>query len=234
MDTLVWLPMKTVINRAGVDWKSRLPDLQRKVAMAVLQSGDPKAAQRILLRKPIVLPDGTLKANLDFTDIMQNPPKGVGPAGTHDPVAGVDGGRLVTFNHGGRGFLVSYQSQSYERLTEHLGDYDDDPEAHDAVYDELGTRYREAIVGAADYLLAPHRRNVKPRQYVRDLEVLRTKVLDEKPSVWDIADVIQDETAFYTTEPGDIWLDAVVFDASIFEEWADGVLGNDGDDWMMV
>lgn len=203
--------------------------------MALLHLGKHREAREIMARKPIVLPDGTLKANLDFTDIMGDPPKGVGPAGTHDPVAGVDGTlQLVTFNHGGRGFLVSHQSQSYERLTEHLGDYDDDPEGHDAVYDELGSNYREAIVGAADYLLAPHRRNVKPRQYVRDLEVLRTKILDEEPSVWDIADVIQNETAFYTTEPGDIWLDAVVFDAGIFEKWADGVLGNDSDDWMIV
>ncbi|MDA8580354.1 hypothetical protein N9L01_00135 [bacterium] len=228
------MDMGSVINRAEVDGKSRLPALQRKVAMALLESGDPKGAQYVLRRKPIVLPDGTLKANLDFTDIEGDPPKGVGPAGTHNAVAGVDRGQLVAFNHSSRGFLVSYQSTSYKRLTKHLGDYDDDPEAHDAVYDELGSRYREAILGAADYLLAPHRRHVFPRQYVRDLEVLRTTILDGEPSVWNIADVIQDETAFYTTEPGDIWLDAVVFDASIFEEWADGVLGTDGDDWMMV
>ncbi len=226
---------RAVINRhVGSARKISIPGLQAKVAAALQHLGKNKEALEILLRDPLVMEDGSIKANLDFTDIMGDPPNGVGPAGTHKPVAGVDEGQLVSFEHGGRGFLVSYKSPSYERLTEHLGDYDEDPEAHDAVYDELGSRYREAILGAADYLLAPHRRHVFPRQYVRDLEFLRTTILDRQPSVWDIADVIQDETAFYTTEPGDTWLDAVVFDASIFEKWADGVLGTDGDDGMMV
>ena len=122
------VPLDSVINRAEVDWKSRLPALQRKVAMALLESGDPKAAQEILLRKPIVLPDGTLKANLDFMDL----PGEINNVGNHEAVAEVDRDGYLRDDHPERisgGVLVSHQSQSYDRLTDHLGDYDDDPEA---------------------------------------------------------------------------------------------------------
>ena len=229
-------PMDSVINRAEVDWKSRLPALQRKVAMAVLESGDPRGAQEILLRKPIVLPDGTLKANLDFMDL----PREINEVGNHEAVVEVDRDGYLRDDHPERisgGVLVSYQSQSYERLTDHLGDYEDDSEAHDAIYDELAYTYRRAITGAADSVLSNYRNWYPPRvptQYADDLEILATTLNDEEPSLWDIADVIKHKTAFYTTEPGEIWVDAIVVDAGYFDRWADGVLGTDGDDWMMV
>ena len=230
--------MRTVINRAEVDWKSRLPALQRKVAMAVLQSGDPKGAQEILLRKPIVLPDGTLKANLDFMDMRDQ----INLVGSHEAVSEVDRDGYLMDARPQRiddGVLVSFQSKSYERLTEHLGDYEDDPEAHDAIYDELAYTYRRAITGAVEALLHPQvKPNLEiiglPTRYADDLEVLATTLNNEEPSLWEIADVIKNKTAFYTTEPGEVWVDAIVVDGGYFERWADGVLGNDGDDWMMV
>lgn len=225
------MDMGSVINRAEVDWKSRLPALQRKVAMALLESGDPKGAQRILLRKPIVLPDGTLKANLDFMDL----PIEINNVGNHEAVVDTNEDGFIIDEHPERisgGVLVSYQTRSYERLTEHLGDYEDDPEAHDAIYDELAYIYRRTITGATDTVLDNHRN--LPARYAEDLEILATTLANEEPSLWDMADVIKNKTAFYTTEPGDIWMDAIVVDGGYFDRWADGVLGNDGDDWMMV
>lgn len=84
------MDMGSVINRAEVDWKSRLPDLQRKVAMALLHLGKPKQAQEILLRKPIVLPDGTLKANLNLMDVVGNPPPLI-PFNEASDLKGLDG-----------------------------------------------------------------------------------------------------------------------------------------------
>lgn len=229
------VPLDSVINRAEVDWKSRLPALQKKVAMAVLESGDPKAAQRILLRKPIVLPDGTLKANLDFTDLQGE----INNVGNHEAVAEVDRDGYLRDEHPERipgGVLVSYQSQSYERLTDHLGDYEDDSEAHDAIYDELAITYRRAITDAAYSVLdnTDAADDFLTLKYVDDLSDLVTTLDTEEPSIWDIADVIKHKTAFYTTEPGEMWVDAIVVDAGFFDRWADGVLGTDGDDWMMV
>lgn len=199
--------------------------------MALLESGDFREAQEILRRKPIVLPDGTLKANLDFMDL----PRDINNVGNHEAVVEVDRDGYIRDEHPERisgGVLVSYQSQSYERLTDHLGDYEDDPEAHDAIYDELAYTYRRAITGAADTVLDNHRN--LPARYADDLEILATTLNTEEPSLWDIADVIKHKTAFYTTEPGEIWVDAIVVDSGYFDRWADGVLGNDGDDWMMV
>ena len=229
------VPLDSVINRAEVDWKSRLPALQKKVAMAVLESGDPKAAQRILLRKPIVLPDGTLKANLDFMDLQGE----INNVGNHEAVAEVDRDGYLRDEHPERipgGVLVSYQSQSYERLTDHLGDYEDDSEAHDAIYDELAITYRRAITDAAYSVLdnTDAADDFLTLKYVDDLSDLVTTLDTEEPSIWDIADVIKHKTAFYTTEPGEMWVDAIVVDAGFFDRWADGVLGTDGDDWMMV
>ena len=229
------VPLDSVINRAEVDWKSRLPALQKKVAMAVLESGDPKGAQEILLRKPIVLPDGTLKANLDFTDLRGE----INNVGNHEAVAEVDRDGYLRDEHPERisgGVLVSYQSQSYERLTDHLGDYEDDSEAHDAIYDELAITYRRAITDAAYSVLdnTDAADDFLTLKYVDDLSDLVTTLDTEEPSIWDIADVIKHKTAFYTTEPGEIWVDAIVVDAGFFDRWADGVLGTDGDDWMMV
>ena len=228
-------PLDSVINRAEVDWKSRLPALQKKVAMAVLESGDPKGAQEILLRKPIVLPDGTLKANLDFTDLRDQ----INSVGAHEAVAEVDRDGYLRDEHPERipgGVLVSYQSQSYERLTDHLGDYEDDSEAHDAIYDELAITYRRAITDAAYSVLdnTDAADDFLTLKYADDLSDLVTTLDTEEPSIWDIADVIKHKTAFYTTEPGEIWVDAIVVDAGFFDRWADGVLGTDGDDWMMV
>jgi len=199
--------------------------------MALLESGDFREAQEILRRKPIVLPDGTLKANLDFMDL----PRDINNVGNHEAVVEVDRDGYIRDEHPERisgGVLVSYQSQSYERLTDHLGDYEDDPEAHDAIYDELAYTYRRAITGATDTVLDNHRN--LPARYADDLEILATTLNTEEPSLWDIADVIKHKTAFYTTEPGEIWVDAIVVDSGYFDRWADGVLGNDGDDWMMV
>jgi len=210
--------LDSVINRKGaVD----VPELQQKVAAALMRLGRPREAREILARRPIVLPDGTLKANLDFMDL----PGEINNVGNHEAVVETNSDGFIYDEHPERisgGVLVSYQTQSYERLTDHLGDYEDDPEAHDAIYDELAHTYRRAITLATDTVLGNHR-NI-PARYAEDLEILATTLDTEEPSLWDMADVIKHKTDFYTTEPGEVWMDAIVVDGGYFDRWADDVL----------
>ena len=114
--------------------RSRLPALQKKVAMAVLESGDPKAAQGILLGNPSSCPTARsrliwiswiCKVRSTMSAITKPWPRSMGWLPQDELPERIPDG-----------VLVSYQSQSYERLTDHLGDYEDDSEAHDAIYDE--------------------------------------------------------------------------------------------------
>jgi len=223
---------RSVINRRDMS-KVAVPELQQKVAAALMHLGRHRDAREILIREPKVLPDGRIKPNLtpddipaDFTGMPQ--------------LLGYADGANAFYEHADFdivddhvGVLVAYSTPSYHRLTEHLGDYDDDPEAHDAIYDDLGRVYREGIVWVSRELLREHpwydiklpSRGARKRLQLRnDLVELIDTIVNDKPSVWDIADVINENTAFYASYPGDVCLNAVVIDDRVFRTWANRVL----------
>ena len=128
-------PFDTVINRHG----SGVPELQSLVAAALLHLGAALDARQIMAREPIVLPDGTRKANLDVHDILGYP--GTSPFNTADDLVDVPG------------VLVAYATVSFSRIKD------------DTAYDEmaevfLGRAY-EAI-GDLDWMasLEDYRSNI--------------------------------------------------------------------------
>jgi len=226
---------RSVINRRDMS-KVAVPELQQKVAAALMHLGRHRDAREILIREPKVLPDGRIKPNLtpddipvDFTEMAQL----LGYYRRRGAVGGIYEREDFDIVDDHVGVLVAYSTPSYHRLTEHLGDYDDDPEAHDAIYDDLGRVYREGIVWVSRELLREHpwydiklpSRGARKRLQLRnDLVELIDTIVNDKPSVWDIADVINENTAFYASYPGDVWLNAVVIDDRVFRTWANSVL----------
>ena len=191
------MDMGSVINRRDVDWKSRLPDLQRKVAMALLHLGKHKEAQEILLRKPIVLPDGTLKANLNLMDVVGNPSP------------------LIAFNEasdleGRDGVEYAFSTPSFDHIS---------PEELQSLEEDF---VREVLDAFSEKI--PWSKAVKEHEDYADGETY----FDTTTAF------IEERTPFFTTYPGDLWGDLVILDPDFFYSWVDDVLGNDGDDWMMV
>jgi len=118
-------PFDTVINRRLPDWER----LQSLVAAALLHLGAAMDARQIMAREPIVLPDGTRKANLDVHDILGYP--GTSPFNTADDLVDVPG------------VLVAYATVSFSRI--------EDETAYDEMAEVFLGRALDAI-GDLDWL----------------------------------------------------------------------------------
>ena len=191
------MDMGSVINH--FDWKSHLPDLQRYVAMALLHLGKPRQAQEILLRKPIVLPDGTLKANLNLMDVVGNPPP------------------LIPFNQasdleGQDGVEYAFSTPSFSDLS---------PEELQSLEDGF---VREAL-DAFSELLATGSRKIPWSKAVKEHE----DYADGETYFDTTTAFIEERTPLFTTYPGDLWGDLVILHPDFFYSWVDDVLnGNVG------
>ena len=95
---------RAVINRhVGSARKISIPGLQAKVAAALQHLGKNKEALEILRRDPLVMEDGSIKANLDLSDISGYQPPFISYGAVKD-LSGQDG------------ILFADSSESFKRM----------------------------------------------------------------------------------------------------------------------
>ena len=186
-----------------------IPGLQAKVAAALQYAGKDKESLEILLRDPLVMDNGSIKSNLDISDIT----------GHQRPFVSFDEAKNL---QGQDGILFADSSNSFSRMQ----DYE---------ITELAEQWMSGLEGAwYDYL--DSNPGAEPDWMDNgDLESdIRLKTGYSKDngelSLWMIQEYIKNHTPFFTAYVGDEWADMLVASPKFFDEWANLVLGNSGDD----
>ena len=183
--------------------------LQAKVAAALQHAGRDKESLEILLRDPLVMDNGSIKSNLEIGDITGHLP----------PFISVDEAKNL---QGQDGILFADSSNSFSRMQ----DYE---------ITELAEQWMSGLEEAwYDYL--DSNPGAEPDWMDNgDLESdIRLKTGYSKDngelSLWMIQEYIENHTPFFTDYVGDEWADMLVASPKFFDEWANRVLGNSGDD----
>ena len=196
-------------TRAAINRHHFIPGLQAKVAAALQYAWKEKESLEILLRDPLVMDNGTIKSNLDISDITGHLP----------PFVSFDEAKDL---QGQDGILFADSSNSFSRMQ----DYE---------ITELAEQWMSGLEGAwYDYL--DSNPGAEPDWMDNgDLESdIRLKTGYSKDngelSLWMIQEYIENHTPFFTAYVGDEWADMLVASPKFFDEWANRVLGNSGDD----
>jgi hypothetical protein len=183
-----------------------IPGLQAKVAAALRHLGKDKESLEILLRDPLVMDNGSIKSNLDISDITGHLPHFISFGEAKD-LQGQDG------------ILFADSSRSFSRMS-------------DEEITKLAEQWMSGLEGAwYDYL--DSNPGAEPDWMDNgDLESdIRLKTgYNGELSLWMIQEYIENHTPLFTDYVGDEWANMLVASPKFFNKWANRVLGNSGDD----
>ena len=216
------MDMGSVINRASTlqmrVFHVAVPELQQRVAAALMHLGRHRDAREILLRDPLVMEDGSIKANLDVNDLSGYQPPFISYGQVKD-LSDQDG---ILFADSSESFkrmkddeiadlswwwMEGLEASWYEYLDLNPGARPDWMDEVGGVVMDIGSKTMNfGLGGEASTALA-------------------TALARSALPLWTIQEYIENHTPFFTTYVGDEWADMVIASPEFFDNWAERVLG---------